>query len=288
VTAGRLDKPIALIVTMKSDTKKAEAVVDLMNHRNQLHSGEEEAQWAYNLMCGYYASLAEASAIPGGEGISYLEVWNQLPKDTNMFVLAPTETEQYEEAVRILTEKGYPQLMIKHLSEQAGYGGTVYMIPDKPAMVDGKPRWAWLEIDQETYDVISVFETGERAGMAEYLIGMLPENAAEIGVGAIVGITTAVWGVSTFSLSLDDYTDIKNNAKALCGYVGEQIEKITGITGSIGQTGKLGDMIQMHGSGTESLAEILAKFTEMAETEWIQPGFGTGYKAAVDYYFKNI
>ena len=145
------------------------------------------------------------------------------------------------------------------------------------------PRWAWLEIDQETYDVISVFETGERAGMGEYLIGLFPENCAEIGVGAIVGITTAVWGVSTFSLSLDDYEDIKNNAKALCEDVGAQIAKVTGITGSIGQMGKLGELI-----GKETLAEVLAKITEMAETEWIQPGFGTGYKAAVDWYFKNM
>ena len=283
VTAGRIDNPIALIATMKSDTKKAEVVVDLMNHRNQLHSGEEEAQWAYNLMCGYHASLAEASAIPTGEGISYLEVWSQLPKDTNMFILAPMETEQYEEAVSILTEKGYPPLMIKRLAEQAGNGMRVYLMPDRPAIVDGMPRWAWLEIDQETYDVISVFETGERAGMGEYLIGLFPENCAEIGVGAIVGITTAVWGVSTFSLSLDDYEDIKNNAKALCEDVGAQIAKVTGITGSIGQMGKLGELI-----GKETLAEVLAKITEMAETEWIQPGFGTGYKAAVDWYFKNM
>lgn len=289
VTAGRIDAPIALIVTMKSDNQKAEAVVDLMNHRNQLHSGEQEAQWAYNLMCGYYASQAEASAIPNGEGISYLEVWNQLPKDSSMFVVAPTEPEQCEEAVQILTEKGYPPLLIKRLSDNTERGcSTVYVMPDKPALVDGKPRWAWLEIDQETYDVISVFETGERAGMSDYLIGMLPENAAEIGVGALVGITTANWGIAIFSLSLDDYEDIKSNAQALCSYVGDQIAKVTGITGSIGQMGKLGGMIKMHGAGTDNLGDILAKFTELAENIWIQPGFGDGYKAAVDYYFAQI
>jgi hypothetical protein len=26
----------------------------------------------------------------------------------------------------------------------------------------------------------------------------------------------------------------------------------------------------------------------MVEAEWIQPGFGTGYDLAVDYYFKHM
>lgn len=288
VTAGRITAPIALIVTMKSDTKKAEAVVDLMNHRNQLHRGEEEKQWAYNLMCGYFASEAEASALPNSEGISYLDVWNGLPKDASMYIMAPTEAGQYEASAQELSENGYPPLLVKRLTakiEDGAMEGTLYIIPDYPVAIDGKPRWAWLEINQTTYDVVSVFESGERAGMADYLIGLFPENIMEVGVGVITGVTTAMWGVSTFALVLDDYKEIRANAAKLCGIIGERMKTISDATGTIGHINRAGQAFGELYIPGKDIGDALSKLLQSCEAQEIQPSFGLGYKKAVEAYF---
>lgn len=287
ITAGRTSLPVAYMVTMCSDGKKAEAAVDLVQHRNQLHSGQEEQQNAYNMMYGAFASQMEAKALPGGEGIHYLDVWEALPDDASLVLLAPEGSEQYEEAVRLLTEKGYPQKLIDRMQAMIdGYTrAMVYIVPDRPAMVNGKMRWAWLEIDQQTYDVVSVFETGERAGMTDYLIGFFPKNWAEVGAGALVGITTSVWGVSAFALETDDYEAIMASAYALTYNIGKVLEAITGITGAIEQMGNVGNMLEGYGSINDRLEKVMKKFHEMAETQWLQPNFMMGYNEAMKAYF---
>ena len=289
VTAGRTSESIALMVTMKSDGQKAEATVDLINHRNQLHSGEEDVQHAYNLFYGMFASEMEAKALLGGEGISYLDVWSQLPEDANLTLLAPGDSAQFEEAAALLTEKGYPQLLVERMNalSETNANPMVFILPDKPTEINGKSRWAWLEIDQVTYDVISVFETGERASMAEYVIGLFPKNIAEVGAGALLGATTAGGAIATFALTTDDYGQILANAQALCKDVADNMDKVLGITGSIEQVGNLGAMTQGYGSLDGRLGDVLAKMFEMAETQWLQPNFAMGYKLAVKEYFKR-
>ncbi len=282
LTAGRSTSPIALMVTMKSDGQKAEATVDLMNHRNQIWNEENEAHNAYNMMYGFFASELEASALPGGEGISYNNVWEQLPSDSSIHLLPLGDTSQFEEAERIFDEKNLPDLLVKRLREQSESDepGIVYLIPDKPAIINGKPRWAWLEINQNTYDVVSVFETGERAGMSEYIIGLLPENCAEVGIGAIVGISTSLWSVSTFALTTDDYTEIMEQSKAQCLGIGKYLKAVSSGKQTVEGAGKISEMIKEH-----DFSYAFTKNIEIYENLWIQPDFNKGYEEAVNWYF---
>ncbi len=283
LTAGRTTESIALLVTMKSDGKKAETTVDLMNHRNQLHNGSEQSQHAYNLIYGYFASDAEASALPGKEGVSYTDVWSKLPEGTNIGVVAAEGAEDLESATAALTRNGCPSLLLERLQQKAKSGGefspTVYLVPSKSAEINGKQRWAWLEIDTKTYDVVSVFDTGERAGMGEYLIGCFPENYAEVGVGAIVGVTTSLASVSAYSLSIDDYGEVRKAAFEKCKEIGEQLGTVTGAAGGISAGGKVLEGV----GGTQIQWE---KLFEAAENQWVNRlTFDEGYKLAVEAYF---
>lgn len=290
ITAGRTAKAIAIIVTMKSDGKVAEATVDLIDHSNQLHGEGEDVKHAYNMFYGMFASEFEASSLIGGKGISYMDVWRELPSDAGFVVLAPDDSARYVEAADLLREKGYPQMLIERLLTLAETDAnpTVYILPDKPAIVNGKSRWAWLEIDQTTYNMISVFETGERASSADYLIGLIPKNLAEVGAGALVGVATAVGAVSAYTLVTDDYAEVMKRASALCAYIGVNMEAFTGAVGFIENVGSVKNMItEGYGAQDGRIFEILAKMTEMAESKWIQPSFGMGYGEAVKVYFEK-
>ena len=158
---------------------------------------------------------------------------------------------------------------------------VLYLVPDRPAQIDGKPRWAWLEIDMVSYDVISVFETGERAGMGEYLIGCLPGNGnyGEVGVGMLTGVTTAIGSVAAYTLTGEDYQTVLKMAQAKCGEIGAIIGIVTGVTGAIDAGGKIKEGV----SGMQ-----LEKLFEANEGIWVNKlTFGDGYSYAVEAYFKR-
>ncbi len=283
LTVGRSNQSIALLVTTKSDGKTAETTVDLLNHRNQIHSEDENAIHAYNLMYGYFASDMEAAALPGGEGVGYTKVWQALPQGAKIIQLAIEEPSSLEAVKEQYSEESFPPLLWERMSGEDGSDPpqTLYLVPDQPAQIDGKPRWAWLEIDMVSYDVISVFETGERAGMGEYLIGCLPGNGnyGEVGAGMLTGVATAVGSVAAYTLTGEDYQTVLKMAAAKCEEIGAIMGIVTGVTGAIDAGGKIREGV----SGKQ-----LEKLFEANEGIWVNKlTFGDGYSYAVKAYFKS-
>ncbi|MEA4831126.1 MAG: VWA domain-containing protein [Oscillospiraceae bacterium] len=281
IKAGRSTQSIALLVTMKSDGKRAEATVDLMNHRNQLHNGSDEQKHAYNIMYGYFASNMEAKALPGSEGIDYMDVWKNIPEDGSINVIGLESETDVDAIIEILDETGYPTLLLERMRKNAEseFHPTIYIYQTKPSTVNGKEKWAWLEIDMETYDTVSVFDTGERAGMCEYLVGCFPKTYAEIGVGIVVGITTSVGSVAAYSLSIDDYKEVMAAALNLSEAIGEQLEFITGVTDIIGAHCNVWE-------GVNGVPIAWEKIFEGLEGLWVNKfTFMEGYNMALDAYF---
>jgi hypothetical protein len=232
-------------------------------------------------MYGYFASDLEAEALPGGEGVGYIDVWGNLPEGSKISIMGIEDPSELETVESMLAEKGFHPLLLERMKKNAegAFRPTVYIAPTKPAEINGKQRWAWLEIDMETFDVVSVFDTGERGGMAEYLIGCFPENYAEVGAGALVGITTSVGSVAAFTLSIDDYSEVRKAAQEKCKEIGEHLGTVTGFTGAISAGGKIKE-----GIGGHELQ--LAKLFEVVENLWINKlTFDEGYKYAVEAYF---
>lgn len=279
LVAGRSNKAIALMVTTKSNGTTAETSVDLMDHRNQLHSDDDNACHAYNLMYGYFASDMEASALPGGEGIGYLQVWNNLPAGTTINQIAVDDPSVIETATADLGLEKYPPLLLERM--RGGDTGdppqVFYLVPDKPATINGKSYWSWLEIDMKSYDVVSVFETGERSAMTEFILGCLPGNGnyAEVGAGMLVGVTTSVGSVASYTLTGMDYKDVMKAAQEMCKGIGYAIGTVTSGTGGVDAAGGIAE------------GRLKGLFGVNGKVWGNKLGFADGYSYGVDLYFKN-
>jgi hypothetical protein len=291
VLAGRSDQSIALMMTMAAKDGKTSATVDLMNHKNQVHTTDENLCHAYNLLYGYFASDMEGAALPGGKGSSYTQVWNSLPEGTRIVPIEIDSEDAVSNAQDTLgLKENYPPLLLTRMEQAAEVSkATLYLVPNKPGTIDGEAHWAWLEIDLHSYDVISVFEDGQRAGMGEYLIGCFPGNGnyGEVGAGALVGITTAVGSVAAYSLTSDDYKAVRAAAYQKCVEIGKYMEKLTGVTGAIDAGGKVKDGLF---SGVDDMGEWVGikweKLFEAGEGIWVNKlTFADGYNFAVKCYF---
>jgi hypothetical protein len=198
---------------------------------------------------------------------------------------------------------------------------AIFLVPKSPAVIDGKPRYAWLEMT-ENYNgtqVISVSETGEHSGMAEYIV----LNAASVGVkplsaegaaGFLYGITCIDWGIATYSLQTDNYASILAQTKILVSGVQEllaNIESAADLTSKLGES--LGDpqkslealeasykMLLSQNKLNVDLGKIhdasknMVLVPTFSESEWQKHdmagsaqgySFSDGFKAAIDAYF---
>jgi hypothetical protein len=191
-----------------------------MQSANEIHSGADDAAHAFNIMSGIYASRLEGEVLPGSK-TDFMDIWQNSPEDTQFF-LCPLETRG--EDLQYMKDQGYPDFLIK----RAETNNKAMFLADKPTTIDGAERWAWLEVNEETFETIAVIDTGEQGGFAEYLMALEPvvpngEDLREFTVGAFMGIDTSIWSMASFSLELDDPEEILEAAKAytyqLCEYV---------------------------------------------------------------------
>lgn len=225
---GRVDKERVIIITAYMDTKadKLRTTMDLLQGANQCHTDDFEKQAAYNIVAGMFLSTLEGKALTGEERTSFIDVWNNVPQGSNILFIPTGDEEVRHKMALNMEESGeYPQRLLRSVDE----GTKVIFTPDKPARIDGQDRWAWLEIDPVTYETISVFDTGEHAGMASYLLTLAKENAGDVGqyiVGALIGVEVSVWAVAAMSLELDDYDEILEAAMNLTAGIGGHLEDV--------------------------------------------------------------
>jgi len=301
VVAARVSKPISFMVTARSNGTDATLSVDLMNHHNEiLFRGENEAHLAYNTMLGFYASQVEAEVLPDGRGRSYLDVWGTLPNEAGFIHVNPDMKER-ELAASTLREKGFPELLCKRLEDNNLVKTTTgFIIPTHAGKLDGETRWAWLEVDRDTGNVVSVFDTGERMGMASYLLGFKPKEAVEFTAGAMIGIACSHFSVAAYALEFEDYDQIMKSASALAIYAYKSIaafkdgvdklqdplntlkDEVTGAANSAIKDGTGIDVMELYnlykdGGGKYAEGKLTGQLP--------QPTFTDGFKAVVEAYF---
>ncbi len=237
--------PLALMVTFASDGEKASATVDIMQHElTILNNADNASRDAFSSVQGIYVSLLEAYALGEEKAVGFLQVWTQLPKNTPIFVIPKENMITYADSFE---ENGAPPKLVERLREQAEKSDqSMFLVPKSPAIIDGKERYAWLEIT-DAYNgtqIISVSETGEHSAMTEYIV----LNAASFGVkplsaegvaGFLFGITCIDWGIAAYSLSTDNYASIMAQAKVLVTGVGEllsTVETAADLTAKVGES----------------------------------------------------
>lgn len=224
LTMGRINKERCIMVTSRmAKDQKMRTTIDLMQASNECHYGEETSVIAYNLNSGIFLSSLEGSALTGEDKIDYADLWAMAPEDTSLIVIFNDEESRYE-ILDLMKEAGiYPA----HLLERIEDTEKVIITPDKAIPYLGEERWAWLEIDPETYETISVFDTGEHAGMVDYIWAWdRIQEGLEYVFGAFLGVDVSLWSVASMALELDDYEDILDEAVNMTIQIGEMVNKV--------------------------------------------------------------
>lgn len=291
VTTGRTSRERTLLVTVRraSEPSRLRTSVDLMQSANELHSGAAEAVHAFNLMSGMFASHLEGAVLPADKA-DFMEAWNRSPDDTQLIL---SLAENRSQDIEYLRAHGMPDSLITRIKTSK----AALLIPSKPTRLYGEERWAWLEIDPDTYETIALMDTGEHGSFADYVMAMQPiaptsGDYLQFMVGGFVGVDTAVWSVSSFSLETSDYPQVLAAAEDYTAQIGKVlsgVKKLDSLTvASI-------DFRAVKLSAKVSAPNVFAKTFEDALTspklkiEFKQNllTFTNGFKAGAAYYFKR-
>ena len=201
--------------------------IDLMGAFNQIHNGTEEARHAFGIGSGLAISRLEGQAL-GKDAVDFDSIWGKRPNGTK-FCLVTGDT--LRENIPLLREAGYPETLVRRMEKGYAekYHEVLYLITDKPTKINGRERWAMLEIDGKTFETIAVLDTGGNGGFAEYLLMDLSglDRGIYLGytAGAMVGVSTGVWAFSAASLIEGDYNKMVALAKVYAGIANDAVQE---------------------------------------------------------------
>jgi hypothetical protein len=270
---GRTGKARCLLVTTIKPEGPAPQLtkMDLIDPFNEIHHFQDPlAVRAFNILSGLAAARFEASAV-GEKTLGLFEIWDRCPDGTRLIAL---DYENREAFLSQLKEHKYPSHIIRRLSET----DKTILFPSQPALVGDAPRWAWLEIDPKTYQIVSVLDNETNGAMLENLIGNLYEQATSYLVGALVGIDVSIWAVAGFSLEMDNYGEILKAAQKFAEDLSKNFS-IGGSSAGMAVGGKPGVSL-----GRAVQFELDPNGVSMSNNLL---GFGNGYSDGVAYYFQQ-
>ncbi|MEN6313075.1 MAG: VWA domain-containing protein [Clostridiaceae bacterium] len=298
LTLGRTNKERCFILTsqMGKSDNKLRTTMDLLQTVSQCHNGDKNSQAAYNLGAGMFASILEGEALTGENKASFLQMWAKAPKDAKL-VLIPSNGSERDAMAEPLRKSGFPERLISNVTSNQ----NMILTLDKPVDYEGEKRWAWLEVNPNTYETISVMDTGEHFGV-EYieLIKKVVDDGGKFIVGAFMGLEVSVWAIADFSLELSNYQDILDAASELTAGIGEYLDYVmtgigdpkgflAGLAKDAAGLGDVPDSIEVEmGPVTASIGFGDWFMMNLDEIEFEQNvlGFAQGYKFASDLYFE--
>jgi Mg-chelatase subunit ChlD len=269
---GNTNAPRVVVMTLKAPVSPSvfEASISLLNPVSDVHLGKPEAMTAFQIMSGLNATALEERVL-GEKGIGSIDILAAAPKGTSIVLM---ESHLSNQSPEILLEAGMSPFMIDYFRACPNY----ILIPDKPSVISGVKRWAWLEIEPDTYRVLGVMDSLEKGAMVETVIVDTVKGAAQYAVGAFVGVGSSIWAVAGVSLKEDDYKTILKEAKAIALGMKDSFGIKSGpVTGSIG--GKL--------EISQTFGPVKAGFDGGTILSQDVLGFTQGYEAGVNHYFSE-
>lgn len=311
LTLGRTSNPRCIVVSSRLGSKDGvlRTSMDLLQSLNQCHNGDKETQLAYNVGAGLYASLLEGEVIPGDKNTNFQKLWQSAPSGTRLvYIPGGTDREAYAGPMR---EYGFPERLISSVENTQ----NIIFATDKPTEFGGEKRWMWLEVNPQTYETISVSDTGEHmgAGYIQTLMRAIIQGGAKFMAGTFFGVETAIWSVASYSLMYGEYENVLKAAEITTKQIGEHVAKIEAVysdpLGTVKDlikeesglndlnSGKVGgfDVSLDEGglkvgrgpvTGNINVADLCNMEFEASIELKIIPGFGDGFNKAAEFYFK--
>lgn len=210
--AARLEQDSAIVIVQLVDKGELITHMDLLNCSaktiadNDFIDDHEADIHSFNMMAGLNASMLESQVIGGGYGFN--EVWDARPKGAS--IVFYDFYENYDDHIDELKAEGYTDEMIEYFLDCDNY----ILIQEKPTIINGEERWAWLETDHYTFETIGMLDTFEHGAMTSKAIIEYEKNAANYIFGAMAGIDASLWTVCAFTLEIPDYNAMKKAAFA--------------------------------------------------------------------------
>jgi hypothetical protein len=273
MVVGRVSHPRSILITVSRNTKESPIItrMDLQQIHNDIHNGAKKEISAFNIASGIFCSQLEERVL-GKESMGYFSLLKQYPEGTRIRWLTPGNRDILYAQMR---ELKYPKRVIKLLEQSS----RMILFPSNPAIVDGTLRWAWLEVDPDTFKTITVIDTGDHGSMTEKAMTDFRKDAMSYLGGGMMGAGMSIWGISGFSLITDDYKIILKEARAFVMGLGEMFSQNKTLgPGDI--SWDLGKLPQGSYSGK------FQNFKDMFEAPKAElGGFPQGFKDGVAVYF---
>lgn len=267
---GRSDQSRMIVLTLRAPAEKKpfEASIDLLQSANVVHVGTEEATRSFNVVSGLMATMMESHVL-GAKGYGAIDIIGMAPDDAELILLQPFLA---DESVETLQRAGVPDRVIDRFVNSDKF----VLIPNKPTLINGTRRWAWLEIDPETYATIGKLDTLENGVMVSSAITGTIKDIGQYFVGGFVGVSSSIWSVSAFSLMEDDYEKILSDAKAF----------VLGMKDSFGlKSGPFSIGVGGKPQVSQKFGPIKASFNGQKGIGQTLFGFTEGFVAGIEYYF---
>lgn len=269
---GRTDNERIVILTMKAskDEMPFESSIDLMQIKNDIHSGDEESTRSFNIVSGIYSTYLE-SYVLGEQGYGAIDIMGLAPEEADFILMKPYLEGQDVEAMK---ERGVSERMIGYFTSSKNY----VFIPNMPTLLNGTKRWAWIEIDPESYETIGKIDTLENGALVSNAITGTVKDMGQFFVGGFVGVTSSIWSVSAFSLMEDDYDKILKDAKKF----------VLGMKDSFGvKAGKFSMSVGGKPQISQDIGVIKVSFDGGVGIGQTVFGFTEGFVAGVEKYFEK-
>jgi len=276
---GRTDKERCIVLTSRlGKDNTLYSTIDLLQVINEVHNGNETLQAGYNIFAGLFASSLESAVLTGKNKAGYQELWSSAPKDTSLILILDKEDRDLALEEMKKAEK-YPYRLLERIENS----DTIILVPEEAGEYQGQKRWAWLEIDPNTYETISVIDTGEHAGMASYTMSLQPsqDDYGQFIVGALIGADVALWSVCSSALKLSDYDDILEDAQETALAMADNLDSVMKGYGA----GKDKKVSKSKGLGPIKLFSEVSKDGFKVGIGQNLIGFADGFKAGVNLYF---
>jgi hypothetical protein len=215
---------ISYIENITENTKnvkdnKFRTSIDMLNVINQCYSADRDTIAAYNIGASIFASILEGDALTAKDKASFLHLWARAPEDASL-QLIPCFDLPGEEIITGMKDSGYPEKLINSVKKAK----KMIITLDTPVVFDGQKRWAWVEINPDTYEIISVMDTGEHGATEFISLKGLVDDAGKFELGSFIGFVLSIWSVAIYSLELDNYNNILANAYVFAKGIGEYLD----------------------------------------------------------------